>query len=66
MNKKIAIIAIWVLMMCSIWGAAIHQADFLQPANELKKVLKTSIPTIVYSGKIFDNGIPGGPPGTPG
>lgn len=65
MKKMIVMMAIMALMVCSFWGAVANEADFFQPVTGLRNMVETSIIT-VYSGETPDDGLPGGPPGTPG
>lgn len=65
MKKKIVMMVVLTMMVCSFWGAVAYEIDFFQPVEGLRNVVETSIMT-VNGGENPDDGIPGGPPGTPG
>jgi hypothetical protein len=66
MKKVFVIMVILTMMACSFWGAVACEANFWQPVNGLRNIVETSIPATIETGVTPDDGIPGGPPGTPG
>ena len=66
MKKVIVVMVVLTMMACSFWGAVAYEANFWQPVNGLRNIVGTSIPGTANDGVNPDDGIPGGPPGTPG
>lgn len=66
MKKVLVIMVVLTMMACSFWGAVAYEANFWHPENGLKKIVETTIPATIEKGVTPDDGIPGGPPGTPG
>lgn len=65
MRKKIVVVVVMALMMCSLCGAALYAVSY---NPESVKVWKIELIRGVtqQDGETPDEGIPGGPPGTPG
>lgn len=66
MRKKIVIAVVLALMVCSFCGACLAVAEFLPNTPGGWEVLMTTDPISFDGGDDPDDGIPGGPPGTPG
>lgn len=64
MRKKILVLVIAALMVGSFCGAALCTV-YSPPVQELKTIMTAGSPTL-NDGETPDDGIPGGPPGTPG
>jgi len=63
MKKKIVMLAVVALMVCSFCGA-VCDIDYLPHwGEEIKRIIE---PGMTLSGTTPDDGIPGGPPGNPG
>ena len=65
MRKKIAVMVVLTLMVCSLCGAVVFGVDFPNPVEGLRKVVEAGT-TPAYDGVTPDDGVPGGPPGIPG
>lgn len=65
MRKKIVMMVFVTIMVCSFWGAIACEIGFAQPGDGLRRIVETSIMT-ADGEETPDDGLPGGPPGTPG
>ena len=66
MRKRILIAVIVALMVGFSCGAALYATEFLSDIGSGWKASMAGGFTLLDEGTIQDDGLPGGPPGTPG